>query len=218
MDEFLKAIGEALDRKGISASAASQAAVGHPAGIKNLLKRRGSDRAHPIENLIRIADTLDLELYLGPKRFPANQPDDLADDEEFVKVNRYDVKLSAGNGSSGHNEEPMAPIAFRANWMRDHGLVASSCCVVSIKGDSMEPALRDGDLVLVDQTPRPITNMGIYAFSELSGDVRVKRLEKTADHLIIKSDNPIFTTSVLPKNETDGLRIIGKVIWAGHEF
>jgi len=49
----------------------------------------------------------------------------------------------------------------------------------------MEPALRDGDLVLVDQTTRPIKNLCIYAFCESSGDVKVKRLEETDDHLII---------------------------------
>lgn len=214
---FEETIKQEIARQQTNVFALEQAAGLAPDAIRNVL--RSSKKSGPtLGRAKEICDALGLEFYIGPKRHIETAPEVLADDNDFVKVNRYDVALSAGDGRAGDNAAPLAPIAFRANWMRDHGLVASNCCVVSVSGDSMEPALRDGDLVLVDQTDRPIRNMGIYAFSEPSGDVKVKRLEKDNDHLIIKSDNPIFTTTVLPKNETEGLKIIGKVIWAGHEF
>lgn len=218
MDEFLQAINEALKKQGVSASAASQAAVGHPAGIKNLMNRRGSDRAHPIENLMRIAETLDLELYLGPRRNLDATPEPLADDNDFVKVNRYDVVVSAGDGLIGDNVEPLAPIAFRAAWMRERGLVASSCCVLTVAGDSMLPTLHDGDLLLIDQSTRPIKSMEVYAFIDGAGGAKVKRLEKTNEHLLVKSDNPAHATAVLAKEDANSLNIVGRVVWSGHEF
>jgi len=218
MDDVIKTLDDALNKHGLSDAAASQLAMGNQSAIKNLRMQRGAEKRFNYLTLKKLADALDLELYFGPRRLVTEKSEILADDSDFVQVSRYNVVLSAGDGRAGDNAEPLSPIAFRANWMRDHNLVASSCCVLTVSGDSMHPSLHSGDLVLVDRTTRPIKNLAIYAFSEPSGDVRVKRLEKTDDHLIITSDNPQFPTSIIAQSDANGLSIIGRVVWSGHEF
>jgi len=218
MDEIILAIDQALDSKKMKSATASKLAVGHTAFIKNLRKSVVDDgvRLHPIEGLIRLAEVLDLELHLGPKRPTVIPSTSIASDDEFAKVDRYLVDLSAGPGSNGDNAEKIAPMAFRADWMRQQGLEVGKCVVVSVKGDSMTPTLADGDLVLVDRTEQPIRNMQIYAFVDPDGNAMVKRFELGEDQLIIRSDNPAYPTTVLAGPDANRLNRIGRVVWSGH--
>jgi len=217
MDKLIEAIRDGLKRKGLSETAASRLAVGNPSAIKNLRVRRGASRSHPIENLIRVAGVLDLELYLGPPRNDAPRDQDSVE-RDFVPVHRYAVSLSAGPGLAGSQAEPLSPIAFRARWLSEQGLRADACCVVSISGDSMEPTLHDGDIVLVDCRPSQIRNGRVYAFVDASGDLKVKRLERLDGQLLLRSDNTDHQTEVRGPADTEQMKIIGPVRWSGHTW
>ena len=68
MDRLTQTLNDALKRRGISAAAASKAAVGNPSAIKNifsLLEREPGERANALQNLASIADYLGLEIQLG---------------------------------------------------------------------------------------------------------------------------------------------------------
>lgn len=80
------------------------------------------------------------------------------------------------------------------------------------RGDSMEPTIRDGDLVLLDRSRRRVDEQdAMWAFT--IGDVgAIKRLRVKGDRFQIFSDNP----SVDPDEEPiDFVNIVGRVIFVG---
>lgn len=227
MDELLDAILQALERKKLSAAAVSEMAVGNPSAIKNLMKRRTASgdtpRNHPIENLIAVADVLGLELYLGPPRhdpigdaFRGMAEKSVA--EDFAFVDRLDVGLSAGHGVSGDNAKPLAPVAFRRDWLRDLYLSPHECVVVNIDGDSMYPTLRDGDLALIDRRPVSDLHLGhIYAIVDIDGGLRAKRIEVLDEGLLLQSDNPEYNADPRFGEEANRVKVLGRVVWSGRK-
>ena len=121
--------------------------------------------------------------------------------EEFVSV-------SAADGT--------APIvAFNQHWIGKKG-DPTNMRFVRITGDSMEPTLQPGDVVLVDQSKQLDPQGGIYAIS-VSGSLMIRRVQISypSGELRIISDNPKYEASEV---EADKVGIFGKVIWYSREL
>lgn len=223
MDDILAIIEEALRRKGYSASAASQLAVGNPALIKNLKNRRTDrERSHPIDNLRSLAEVLDLEFYFGPPRDRGPVPP-AASKEVFVNVPLYDAGLSAGNGQINSTEDVVDYLAFRQDWLRKIGVAPSNVVLARASGESMTPTIWPDDIILIDTSRKeiPVTvphgtsrrRSLIYAILE-NGEAKVKRVERPRENQVfLVSDNPEFQTELADLNS---LTVIGKVLWWGH--
>lgn len=129
----------------------------------------------------------------------------------------YSVKASAGNGCSVGDEEVIGNLAFRRDWLVKKGLTAASLVVVSARGDSMEPTVRDADILLVDRNITRLAGDGIYLI-ERDNDLYCKRLQKMFDGGVsIMSDNARYETQQLSAEAASGLNVIGRVIWIGGE-
>ena len=77
----------------------------------------------------------------------------------------------------------------------------------------MDPTIRDGDLLLVDTSARRIEGSRIYVLA-IGGALMVKRIQLRLDgSVVVKSDNTIYETEVVPADQTSGLNILGQVIW-----
>lgn len=131
----------------------------------------------------------------------------------------YDARASAGPGRAIDQENVLHRIAFREEWV--HSVTAApidQLAVISVDGDSMEPTLRQGDMVLVDfgQT-RPQQKDGIYVI-RTDGGLQVKRLqvEVAAQRLTILSDNKQYEPqrNVRPED----VAVVGRVIWLGRQI
>lgn len=217
MNDVIETLDDALMRKGLSDAAASMLAANNPSVIKNLRLQRGAEKRYNYATLEKLANVLGLELYFGPPR--QNQDETLLNPTDFVMVQRFDVALSAGPGSAATNAPELAPVAFRADWLTSAGLVAKDCCVVSVRSDSMKPLLQGGELVLIDRRQgRAIQNGRTYAFVDVSGDVRVKRLEQLESLLILRSDNPEWPTETRTPSEANQMQIIGPIVWSGRAW
>lgn len=223
MDELLEKIDAALKEKGLSASAASRLAVGHAALIKNLRNHQSGDRLHPIEGLMRLATALDLEFYVGPPREAGDvsQPP-AADPEEFANIPLHEASLAAGAGAANGAEPIVDYLSFRRDWLRRIGTAPANAVLARVSGDSMEPTIWAGDMVLVDRSKTVVPvrtssskkgRSAIYAVLD-DGHARVKRIERPSeDQILLLSDNPDYTPEFAnPKT----LSIIGKVMWWGH--
>jgi len=139
--------------------------------------------------------------------------------EGFVLVPRYDVAASMGNGSVIHSEQVVDHLAFRAEWVRTElGTSPRHLILISAIGDSMEPSLRAGDLLLVDRSVEHVHQDAVYAIA-LNGELRIKRIQRLFDGtLIIKSDNPSYRTEELTPDQAEQLRIVGRVVWSGRRM
>jgi len=137
---------------------------------------------------------------------------------DFLMVPRYEVEASAGGGSVVERESEIGRIAFRNDWIKQKGLVPKDLVVIRISGDSMQPTIKDGALVLVDTRREMPKSDGIYVIQN-DGCLFAKRLQVnvvTGD-LSIKSDNPIYDTVNVNASKAQDLYIIGRVVWAGQE-
>ena len=103
-------------------------------------------------------------------------------------------------------------------WFARKAVNPNQCVIVSVAGDSMEPTLYGGDLVMIDQQVQTIRDLRLYAFVDAGGDARVKRFQKLDDHLILSSDNKDHPAEMRSAAEAEQMTIIGQVVWSGHDF
>lgn len=138
----------------------------------------------------------------------------------------HDVDLAAGDGRENGQEEVIGQLAFRRSWLQRIGLAPANARLARVRGDSMEPVLKDGDLVLIDISRRSVIvrprkpgkppRADLYAVLD-GGAARVKRIEHSSPgRLVLHSDNPLYPPEVRDGGNADDLGIIGKVMWWGH--
>lgn len=139
--------------------------------------------------------------------------------DEYVHIPRYDVEASAGGGAVVHNEQVVDYLSFRKEWVRNTlGVSIQDLALISVIGDSMEPTLSEGDVVLLDMTTRSVLDGSIYAL-QLNGGLLVKRIQRKLDgSVVVKSDNARYDTEVVSEDKADRLKIIGRVVWVGRRL
>lgn len=120
------------------------------------------------------------------------------------------VRLAAGTGEVVFDESSEVSIAVAvealASWAQPERLT----CVRAV-GDSMEPAIRDGNLVAVDSGRSDPLDGKLFAVRTGAGLV-VKRLRRQpGGRWLLTSDNPAHASR--PVAEDD--RILGQVAWCG---
>ncbi|NOR71597.1 MAG: hypothetical protein GQ532_18240 [Methylomarinum sp.] len=137
---------------------------------------------------------------------------------DYILVPLYNVEVSAGHGSLVDHEEQVSQIAFRTDWVAEKKLNKQNLATIKARGDSMLPTISDGDILLVDTRINKITDDSIYIIKN-DGHLVVKRIQQNFDGSInIISDNKLYREETIPKDNTDKILIVGKVIWNGHEI
>jgi phage repressor protein C with HTH and peptisase S24 domain len=90
--------------------------------------------------------------------------------------------------------------------------------LIEMRGDAMEPTLRAGDLLLVDQRVRQIAQDGVYAV-QLPEGVESKRIQKqAAGSVSFSCDNPCFQRITLTRAAAKSIKLLGRVVWFGRRF
>ncbi|MGA7145087.1 MAG: helix-turn-helix transcriptional regulator [Desulfobacterales bacterium] len=139
-----------------------------------------------------------------------------ADDSVFKNVPKVKARLSAGGGSFEIGSEIKGYYGFRKDWLITKGNM-SKMVLMDIFGNSMEPEIKDGDTVLIDESQKDILAGAVYAVG-VDDTIMVKRLEKHPNKLVLHSDNKEYDPIYLKGDEINSIRIIGKVIWICREF
>lgn len=175
------------------------------------------DLASWISRLNKKTQNVELPLPESGELLHDLTPDDVP--EGFVLVPRYDVAASMGNGAAIHSEQVVDHLAFRADWVRTVlGTSPRHLVLISAIGDSMEPTLRAGDLLLIDRSVESVRQDAIYAIAH-DGELRVKRIQRLFDgSLVISSDNPSYQREDLSPSQAEHLRIVGRVVWSGRRM
>lgn len=120
-----------------------------------------------------------------------------------------DVRLAAGTGEVVFEESREVSIAVAADALASWAGPERLTCVWAV-GDSMEPTIRDGDLVAVDSGRTDPLDGHLFAVRTDAGLV-VKRLRQTGGRWLLISDNP--THAPRPAGKDD--RIVGQIAWCG---
>lgn len=107
-------------------------------------------------------------------------------------------------------------VAFRIDWLRRMLATEPSKLILETAlGDSMEPMIRDGDLLLIDTNESRIKDFGIFVL-EVRKERLVKRVQRKFDgSLILISDNPLYQPEEIAAALAGEIKIVGKVVWRG---
>ncbi|MGR5456129.1 S24 family peptidase, partial [Vibrio alfacsensis] len=114
--------------------------------------------------------------------------------------------FGACNDSFG--EVSMVPIPYYVIKYRN---IKNIECI-QVMGDSMEPVLCDGGLVVIDRSETAIRDGKIYVFRH-DGMIRVKQLVNINGGIIAKSYNASYKEEVLIFEEGADFEVLGRAIW-----
>ncbi len=136
----------------------------------------------------------------------------------MILVPRFDVQASAGHGAVPQSENIIDSIAFNASWLRERGINPGFASILEARGDSMEPSIRDGDLLVVDRSITTAVGNGIYIVI-FGGNVLVKRINMRRDGtLVLISDNERYGQETVPADEVPDIHIAARVMWYGRSI
>lgn len=135
-------------------------------------------------------------------------------DHEFVAVARVRIKASAGitGFTVEHIDGNGPPVFFRADWIAAKGFRPERLYALHVSGDSMEPSLWDGDLVVINTDARQPRDGAVFV-ANYEGEVTIKRLLRDAGEWWLISDNQRYR----PKRCDEHAILIGHVIYKQSE-
>jgi phage repressor protein C with HTH and peptisase S24 domain len=142
---------------------------------------------------------------------------------DYVYLPLIDVSAAAGGGAIvGEGEHAVDALAFKADWIRRELHVApEDLRLIYVEGDSMEPDLRAGDIILVDHTDTLARREGIYVI-RMDGALLVKQLQRLPGGAVkVISRNPTYEPFTIPTvkiEEPNGFAVLGRVVWACRRF
>ena len=148
---------------------------------------------------------------LIPHQFPRSQDIAPLPDQELIYVPKAQARLCAGGGSFEVGALPVSEHPFPRQWLAKMGS-PSAMVFMDVVGDSMEPGIRDGDMVLVDQSNTQISPQSILAVG-VDDAIYLKRVEKRNGGILLHSDNNDYSDLELYGDELNSFRVIGKVVW-----
>ena len=156
--------------------------------------------------------------YLGGGHQNMHQPSDA----DFISVPRYAVEASAGDGALPGDEETTGFYAFNRKWLARRGLSPANLAVISVRGDSMEPKLCSGDLILIDRAQRQIAD-GLAFVVRLGTDLLVKHVQRLGpDSISLISANKLYPPCEIALSalgdQAGQIEVVGRVVASMHEW
>lgn len=134
----------------------------------------------------------------------------------YVALPRLEARAAAGATGNISSDRLVDYMLFSKDFLgsalhRRHEALA----LIEATGDSMDPTIRDGELLLVDTDAVTIQSGRVYVIAVDDGLI-VKRVVRRVDgSLLIKSDNPAYEPEVMRPGANAPARIAGQVVWQG---
>lgn len=191
------------EERGVSLSQLSRL-IGKNASYLQQFVRKGSPRKLEENDRALLAQFFGVpEMELGAAQEKSS------DGDAWVDIPRFPLEASAGAGATVHGEDAIGSFRFSPRWLRAQGLQPKLLSAIAVRGDSMEPTLRDGDEILVEASPGTWRE-GIHVV-RFDGALLVKRLEiRRRGHVALLSDNGAYRPIECSARDVE---VIGRVVW-----
>ncbi|AAS97158.1 LexA family transcriptional regulator [Nitratidesulfovibrio vulgaris] len=140
------------------------------------------------------------------------------DDCEIMMLPMVEARLSAGNGSFETGANIERRYAFRTDFLLRKGQ-PSHMVLMRVDGDSMEPNIMNGDVVLIDQSQRDPRAGKVYAVG-VEDVVYLKMVNAAPGKIVLSSYNAVYPPLEIDARGdlSNGIRIIGRAVWVGREL
>jgi len=218
-NDFCDRIKQLIELAGSAEKLAKKSGV----GARNISKYASGEVDPSRTRLVNLAKAMEINLLWLASGEGAMRPDMAGHPSSesihgagYVHIPKYDIVASAGGGALVHSEQIVDYLAFKTDWIVNNlGVSEKNLALISVTGDSMEPTLSSGDMVLVDVSERKIETNAIYVLQFL-GALLVKRIQCRLDGtVVVKSDNTIYEPEVVTGDMMNRLKVIGRVVWYG---
>ena len=144
----------------------------------------------------------------------------LTDGEGFVAPPLYNAVFAfAGHGALLGDEQAADALMFKESWIKNElGAQPADLCLLRVSGNSMEPTLSAGDVILINRRETHLTYEGIYVL-RMGDSLLVKNLQALPGGQIrVKSDNPAYEPFMIATGENTDVVIVGRVVWTGRKL
>lgn len=139
--------------------------------------------------------------------FPGEELDD------YVMIPK--VKAVAGAGASLEtNGDVSGYYAFRNDFLKREHIHPKNSVMMLVRGDSMEPLIKEGDTILIDQNDKTPQDGRIFLVG-LGEELMVKVLQKIPSGWNICSINERYAPLSVEGDELEKFRVYGRVRWFG---
>lgn len=169
-----------------------------------------------VEWLASGEEPMRLEEKASGREIVLGKPAPQAGPETAFLVPHLDVEASAGFGTLDQKEMVVEHIAFKLEWLRNElGVSLDSIVLIRARGDSMEPTIRDGDLLLIDREQVLDRADGIYLLN-VEERLLVKRVQFLLKGRIkVISDNAAYEPMHIDLSQDEEVKLLGRVVWFG---
>lgn len=172
--------------------------VGHPSE-QTMYSRTARNSTFPDNEIKKIEDHYGISLRNS--------------DNNSLEIEYINIHPSCGHGTIVLDDAEVIPVRIGKELIQDvwkanpHDLK-----LFKASGDSMQPLIEDGDILLVNTARKDFNNGGIFLLT-INNDWFIKRLRlRITGDLDIISENPKYPTETLsPKNSIE-ITILGRVI------
>lgn len=114
-----------------------------------------------------------------------------AGDPDFYEIPKVELRLSAG--LTGFQTVPEIydgrKLSVPRNWADRHGYIPEKLIGITVRGESMEPGLGEGDLVVVNTADTTLKDGAVFAVN-YEGEAVIKRIVRDRGEWWLASDNP----------------------------
>ena len=131
----------------------------------------------------------------------------------LVEIRKVKLRLSAGIVGISFDQQEIydEPLLVQRSWVDKNGFIPSKLIAITIKGDSMEPALYEGDTVIINTADCKLNDGETYAVN-YEGEAVVKRLVRDLGQWFLSSDNSDQRKYGRKSCNGNACIIIGKVV------
>lgn len=205
---LVRRIKEKMEEKGIknAGKLADEAGVGYSFVYDVLSGRSYSPTVSKLEKVAKILDVTVPYLIYGN------------DEREHLAIPVIDVEASMGGGNIIDMEEEAGRWIFDKEWIKNITADTGNLNLIKVVGDSMEPTLEHGDMIMVDLNQFQPRTPGIFVLRS-DGGLFCKRID-----FVTSSSGPRFRITSDNKNyesyevSAEDAHIIGKVIWVSRKI
>lgn len=139
-----------------------------------------------------------------------------------LSIDRFDIAGSMGPGTEPPDLHNIVDsMTLDAAWVRQNLVYTAveNIKLISGRGDSMSPTIKNGDPLLVDVGITSVECDAIYFFL-MAGQLHIKRIQRHLDGLSILSDNERYRPVEVAAAREVELTIFAQVIygWNGQKF
>ena len=139
--------------------------------------------------------------------------------DPIFRIPLRDVYASSGPGGEAVDEAVLRYLSFDPFFVESWNIPPERVEAVISRGDSNEPTIRDGAIVLIDRGDRKLREKPMFAFRTPDG-LRLKRFQKLIDGSarLVSDNQALYAPEVISPADLEQLRVVGRAFWTGMEI